>query len=101
MSDKRVQIVEIRAENINDFFRGNFTVIEGLPDDADLVRTWEEPARRTFCFMFESEEFPTVEEGAEPPRVDLSIAQRRVNTASHWVCPNCNDVLENGDVRCE
>lgn len=101
MTDKRVQIVELRAECIDEYFRGNMAVIEGLPDDATLKRTWEEPARQTYCFMFESDQFPTVEEGAEPPRADLVVAQRRVNTTDYWVCPNCNETLENGDVRCK
>lgn len=99
MTDKRVQIVEVRAENIDDFFRGDCAIIEGLPDDATLKQTWDEPARQTYCFMFESEEFPQVEPGAEPPRVNLAIAKRRVNTADYWVCPNCHETLENGDVR--
>lgn len=99
MTTKRVQIVEVRSENINDLFRGDIAVVEGLPDDATLVKTWDEPARQTYCFMFESEEFPTVEQGAEPPIADITVAQRRVNTTDYWVCPNCHDVLENGDVR--
>jgi len=98
MSENRVQIVEVMAENINDFFRGNFTVIEGLPDDAELVDTWDEPRRDVYCFMFESEEFPVVAEGEEAPTAQISVAQRRVNTSKYWVCPNCHDVLENGDV---
>lgn len=98
MASKRVQIVEINEESINEFFRGDFAVIEGLPDDATLVRTWDEPARQTFCFMFESEEFPVVEEGAEAPVVDIAVARRRVNQSRYHVCPNCFDTLENGDV---
>lgn len=99
MTDNRVQIVEIRERSIDEYFRGNMAVIEGLPDDATLQRTWQEPARQTFCFLFESEEFPVVEEGEEPPRADIVVAQRRVNTSDYWVCPNCTESLENGDVR--
>lgn len=95
---KRVQIVEIFGEDVEDFFAGDLTVIEGLPDDISLVRTWDEPARQCFCFMFESEEFPVVEEGAEPPRAEVTVARRRVNQSTHWVCQNCNEVHENGDV---
>jgi len=96
---KRVQIVEVRHESITPLFTGDMAVVEGLPDDAELMRTWEEPARQTFCFMFESEEFPAVEEGAEPPKNEIVVAERRVNTATHYVCPNCHDTLDNGDVR--
>lgn len=101
MSIKRVQTVEINGENIEEYFTGEIAVIEGLPDDATLVQTWAEPARQTHCFMFESEEFPAVEEGKEPPRADITVAQRRVNTSDYWICPNCTETLENGDVRCE
>lgn len=101
MSERRVQIVEIDSESIDDFFRGNLTVIEGLPDDATLVRTWDEPAKQVYCFMFESEEFPTVGEGEAAPTTEITVAQRRVNSSTHWVCPNCTDVVESGDVRCE
>lgn len=98
MSEKRVQIVEVFGENIEDFFSGDFTVIEGLPDDIELVQMWDEPPRQCFCFMFESEEFPVVEEGAEPPRHDIVVAKRRVNESTHWVCDNCHETHENGDV---
>jgi len=98
MTEKRVKIVEVMDENIGKLFRGGISVISGLPDDAELIRTWEEPHRRVFCFMFESEEFPPVEEGEEPPKEDIVVAERRVNTSSHWVCPNCTEVVENGDV---
>lgn len=97
--NRRVQIVEIQGDQIEKYFTGEMTVIEGLPDDASLVKTWDEPARQTYCFMFESDEFNEVEQGAEAPRAELAIAERRVNAKDHWVCPNCHDVLENGDVR--
>ena len=99
MKEKRVQIVEVDGEHLTDFFRGNFTVIEGLPDDATLERTWEEPARHTYCFMFESEEFPVVEEGKEPPRTNIVTVKRRVNQSTHWVCQECHNTLDNGDLR--
>jgi hypothetical protein len=100
MTEKRVQIVEVTDENIGQLFRGNMAVIEGLPEDAELVRTWDEPARQTYCFMFESEEFPTVEQGEKTPEADIAVAQRRINVSDYWVCPNCFETLENGDVRC-
>lgn len=95
---KRVQIVEIYGEDIEDFFAGNMTVIEGLPDDIELVQTWDEPAKQCYCFMFKSEEFPVVEEGEKAPRAEITIAQRRVNQSTHWVCQNCHETHENGDV---
>lgn len=98
MSEKRVQIVEVFGPDIEEFFKGDFTVIEGLPDDISLVRTWNEPHRQCFCFMFESEEFPVVEEGAEPPKAEIVTAKRRVNRSTHWVCDNCHETLDNGDV---
>jgi hypothetical protein len=98
MSERRVQIVEVYGENINELFRGGLTVIEGLPDDAELVKTWDEPAREVYCFMFESEEFPIVDNGESAPVADITVAQRRVNTKTHWVCPNCTEVTESGDV---
>jgi len=99
MKEKRVQIVEVHEENIGDFFRGNFTVIEGLPDDAELIRTWQDHPRQTFCFMFKSDEFPVVEEGEKAPVADIVVAERRVNSKDWHVCPNCMDTIENGDVR--
>lgn len=98
MSERRVQVVEVYGENINELFRGDLTVIEGLPDDAELVRTWDEPARDVYCFMFESDQFPKVEQGKSAPTANITVAQRRVNTASHWVCRNCHEVTESGDV---
>jgi len=98
MGEKRVKIVEIAGERIEEYFAGNMTVIEGLPDDITLVRTWEEPARNTFCFMFESEQFPVIEEGENVPKEEIVVSERRVNTYTHYVCPNCHDVLDNGDV---
>lgn len=97
--NRRVQVVEIHGEKMNELFRGDMTIIEGLPDDAELVKTWDEPARQVHSFLFESEEFPVVEQGEEAPVADIVVAERRVNQATHWVCPNCHDTLENGDVK--
>jgi len=95
---RRLQVVEIAGENIEKFFTGEMTIIEGLPDDAALYKFWEEPARDVYCFAFESEEFPVLNEGEKIPVVDISVVQRRVNNSTHWVCPNCFDTHTNGDI---
>lgn len=95
---KRLRRVEIRGERIEDYFTGDMTVIEALPDDSRLVDMWNDPRRQTYNLVFESEEFPVVAEGAEIPEADILVAERRCNNVTHWVCPNCFETHENGDV---
>lgn len=97
---KRIQVVEIPSENIEEYFSGDMAVIEGLPDDIELYRTWDDAARQTYCFAFQSEEFPVVPQGEEPPRAEIVVAERRVNRKDYWVCPTCNETVQNGDVVC-
>lgn len=98
---KRLGCVVVTGENIEKYFTGDMTIVEGLPDDARLVDTWNEPARQRYVFMFESDEFPVVPEGETVPEVDISVVERRVNNCTHWVCPNCLDTHTNGDVKRE
>lgn len=99
MKEKRLQKVVIPSEAIEDFFRGDRMIIEGVPDDADLVETWDEPARQTYNFVFESDEFPVVPQGEEIPEVDITSVQRRCNSTRYFICPNCQNTIENGDIK--
>lgn len=99
MRERRVQRVTVPSESIEEYFRGDRMIIEGVPDDADLVRTYDDPARMTFNFIFESEEFPVVEEGGEMPELEIAAVKRRCNVKDYIVCPTCHETINNGDVR--
>lgn len=97
-SERRLMQVPIYGEEISDFFTGDLTCVEGLPDDITLKRTYEDPRRQAYVFIFESEEFPVVEEGEEIPETDIVTVRRRVNSSTHWVCGNCHETHDNGDI---
>jgi hypothetical protein len=96
--EKRLRRVPIRSKNISNFLAGNMAVIEGLPDDVEVVRTYEDPAAQSYYFVVRSDEFPPVEEGEEIPETELAIVQRRIRACDYWTCPNCHEVTESGDI---
>lgn len=74
MSDanrRQVQRIVITPEMILDLFDPRTRCVNGLPDDAEIVKMWEDHARDTFEIMVKSETFPPVEEGQKAPEYDI------------------------------
>jgi hypothetical protein len=69
MNENRLKIYGVRERNLFDFFTE--TTDHKIPDDATLVRTWQEQSQRAFYFMVRSDEFDPVKEGNEPPYIQL------------------------------
>jgi len=74
MSDanrNQVRRIVIDRVMILDLFDPQTRTVNGLPDDASLVKMYEAPARDTFEIMIQSETFTPVDEGEQVPEYDL------------------------------
>jgi hypothetical protein len=74
MSDadrRQVKRIVIGREVLLDIFNPQTRCVNGLPDDATLVKWWNDPARDSFEIMIQSETFPPVEEGEKAPEYDI------------------------------
>jgi len=98
MNHKRVRQVIFPKEQFTELVKGNSAVIEGLPDDIDMVNVWEQPSTQTYHFAFESEQFPRIEEGTEIPEANITTVHRRLNNSEWYMCPNCHETHKNGDI---
>lgn len=74
-SKRRLGRVRLNDELIEPLFRGDLTVIEGLPDDARYRRMYEDPVHGCTWFVFKSREFEPLDEGDEIPVVDVTVAK--------------------------
>jgi hypothetical protein len=54
-----------------DLFDPQTRCVNGLPEDATLVKWYNRPAHDTFEIMIQSETFAPVEEGKEVPEFDI------------------------------
>jgi hypothetical protein len=74
MSDanrRQVKRIVITPQMILDLFDPRTRCVNGLPDDTEVVKIWEDHARDTFEIMIKSETFAPVEQGEEAPEYDL------------------------------
>lgn len=56
---------------ILDLFDPRTRCVNGLPEDTEVVKMWDDHARDTFEIMVKSEKFTPVEEGEQAPEYDL------------------------------
>jgi hypothetical protein len=74
MSDadrRQVRRIVIGREFILDLFHPRTRFVNGLPEDAEFVKMWHEPARDSFEVMIKSETFTPVDEGEQVPEYDI------------------------------
>jgi hypothetical protein len=87
--DERVKAVPMTREVVEPLFRGDMAMVCGMPDDARFVRFYNEPRRDLLMFVFESEEFDIVEEGAVIPEKDAVVKEidADVRTNMEYITP--------------
>lgn len=72
------KVVLVSHEALESFFKGSDGYGSNLPDDARLLRFYHETKRNgefvdTYVFLFESDEWEEVPEGAYIPQFDAAI----------------------------
>lgn len=65
----RVLRVVLRYGDAEQLFTGEIAAVDRLPQDATLVRTFEDPGRRELNFVFRHESFGAVEQGEVIPKI--------------------------------
>lgn len=77
VSDKSSRIKRVRATEqvIESLFGGEVTMVAGLPDDAELEYFEYDPSRNELQFIFSSEQWERIDEGAMIPVIEASVVQ--------------------------
>lgn len=77
VSDKSRRIKRVRATEqvIESLFGGEVTMVAGLPDDAELEYFEYDPSRNELQFIFSSEQWERIDEGAMIPVIEASVVQ--------------------------
>lgn len=59
----------------------NVPIAEGLPEDVDVHGVYYDHHLSAFCFMLSHESFEEVEQGMEPPTIEVIWTHRRLATS--------------------
>ncbi len=81
----RVKRVAFRADAIVEFLikrKRSIRIIEGLPEDAKLLRAHYDSNTDQYYLLFESQEFEEVVEGAVIPFLDITFSYKEENNGN-------------------
>lgn len=70
----RLGRAHLNDEIVEPLFRGEYLIIDGVPDDARFKRMFRDVRSASYAFIFESEEFEPVGEADEIPRIDITVS---------------------------
>jgi len=72
---RQVRRIVVGHEYAKKLFSERLRTVNGLPNDAEFVRAYEQPSRQAFVFVFQSATFSPVEEGEEMPKYDIAFEE--------------------------
>lgn len=74
-NSRRIRRVRATKDCIEALFRGEMAVVAGMPDDATMEDFHYDPSRDELQFVFSSDEWPEIDEGAKIPLVQAHVIQ--------------------------